>query len=282
MCILAPVFKMSVEKLEPAPDAHSLQSQNNPKAKIDYDINLDAESKLIRKLDLFLLPLFALACKTAIGNAKIAGIEKDLGMSGLDYNIALTVFYIFYIAVDIPSNLALKRFGSAWMAAMITVFGIVSIGTAFVQSYTGLIITRVFLGLAEGGTLYYRRQELVFRIGLFFGTSTPIAGAFGGLLASGLLAVPDIGSVKSWRKADSNFAKVFLIEGIITTGFGLLCFLILPADPQHTRLLNENERALALARIDADQAVKTQGRREKSTLKLVLRGLSLHPSYKLS
>jgi MFS family permease len=58
-----------------------------------------------------------------------------------------------YIVVDIPSNLALKRFGSVWLAAMITSFGIISIGTAFVKSYAGLIVTRVFLGLAEGGTL---------------------------------------------------------------------------------------------------------------------------------
>lgn len=43
-----------------------------------------------------------------------------------------------------------------WLAAMITIFGIVSIGTAFVKSYNGLIITRVFLGIAEGGTLVRR------------------------------------------------------------------------------------------------------------------------------
>ena len=36
---------------------------------------------------------------------------------------------------------------------MITSFGIVSIGTAFVKSYAGLLVIRVFLGLAEGGTL---------------------------------------------------------------------------------------------------------------------------------
>ncbi|KAG6902545.1 hypothetical protein C0995_014934 [Termitomyces sp. Mi166 len=168
------------------------------------------------------------------------GIEKDLGMSGFDYNIALTVFYIFYIAVDIPSNLALKRFGSPWLAALITIFGVVSITTAFVKSYAGFIVNRVFLGLAEGGTLFYRRQELVFRIGVFFGASTPIAGAW-----------------------------------IITTGFGLVCFLILPNDPRDTRLLNAKERALAVARIDTGQTVRTQGRREKTTLKLVFRSLSL-------
>ncbi|RDB15353.1 putative transporter C11D3.18C [Hypsizygus marmoreus] len=267
------------------------QQGSNPKSDsstsvTELPIDLKAERRLVKKLDLILLPLFTLAyCtnfidRTAIGNAKIAGIERDLGMSGFDYNIALTVFYIFYISVEIPSNLALKHFGSVWLAAMITSFGVVSIGTAFIKSYSSLIVTRVFLGLAEGGTLsgltyilsrYYRRKELVLRVGIFFGLSPTLAGAFGGLLASGLLSISDIGTVTSWR-------KIFLVEGIITTGFGLLCFWILPADPQNTRMFNEEERALALARIDADQAVKTHGRREPTSFRLILRSFSLHTS----
>jgi len=172
----------------------------------------------------------------------------------------------------------LKHFGSMWLAAMVTAFGIISISTAFVTSYSGLIATRVFLGMAEGGTLsgltyivsrYYRRTELVMRIGIFFGVSAPLAGAFGGLLASGLLNIGDIGSVKSWR-------KIFLVEGIITTGIGLLCFVIIPTDPQHTRMLTAEEKALALARIDADQVVRTHGRKEPTTLKQIWKSFNVN------
>ncbi|KAJ7622953.1 MFS general substrate transporter [Mycena polygramma] len=262
-------------------DTHGAKELHNTS---DLVIDPEAERRLVRKLDWVLLPLFTVIyCtnfvdRTAIGNAKIAGIEKDLGMAGFDYNIALTVFYIFYILADIPSNLALKHFGSVWLAAMVTCFGIISIGTAFVKSYSGLIATRVFLGMAEGGTLsgltyiisrYYRRTELVMRMGIWFGVSAPLAGAFGGLLASGLLHVGDIGTVKSWR-------KIFLVEGIITTGIGLLCFIIIPTDPQHTRMLTPEEKALALARIDADQVVRTHGRKEQTTFKLVWRAFNIN------
>ncbi|KIK59579.1 hypothetical protein GYMLUDRAFT_169512 [Collybiopsis luxurians FD-317 M1] len=238
-----------------------------------------AEKRLLRKQDMILMPLFALICKTLIsvspGNAKIAGIEKDLGMVGVDYNIALTIFYIFYVSADVPSNLALKRFGSIWLALLVFAFGIVSIGTAFIKSYSGLIATRVFLGIAEGGTLsgltyllarYYRRSEIVFRVGIFFGISTPLAGAFGGLLASGLLSIGDIGIVTSWR-------KIFLV-GIITSGIGIMCMFVIPADPRRTRMFNDQERALALARLDADQAVRTQGRKEGTSLKLIGRAFN--------
>ncbi|KDR80782.1 hypothetical protein GALMADRAFT_241222 [Galerina marginata CBS 339.88] len=199
-------------------------------------------------------------------------------MHGFDFNIALTTFYVAYIVAEIPSNLALKHFGSIWLAFLVISFGVVAIGSAFVQSFGGLIATRVLLGLAEGGTLsglvytlarYYRRDELVLRIGIFFGLSPPLAGGFGGLLASGLLSVADIGSVQRWR-------KIFLIEGIITTGFGIFLLFFMPADPTKTRLLNEEERALAISRIDADQAVKMGGRKESTSLKLILRSFSLN------
>ncbi|KAJ7091473.1 MFS general substrate transporter [Mycena belliarum] len=264
--------------------ANLKHSSDAPDVAPEVVIDPEAERKLVRKLDWILMPLFTLIyCtnfvdRTAIGNAKIAGMEKELGMVGFDFNIALTVFYIFYTFSDIPSNLALKYFGSVWLAGTITCFGIVSISTAFVTSFSGLIATRVFLGMAEGGTLsgltyivsrYYRRTELVMRIGIFFGISAPLSGAFGGLLASGLLHVGDIGSVKSWR-------KIFLVEGIITTGIGLLCFFIIPTDPQHTRMLNPGEKALALARIDADQAVRTYGRKEPTTIRLVLKSFNIN------
>ncbi|KAG5725049.1 hypothetical protein E4T56_gene12405 [Termitomyces sp. T112] len=78
---------MHLEKLDPAL-AHSNQTQNDTKAKasesVDYNTNSNAERKLVRKLDVSLLPLFALAyCtnfidRTSIGNAKIAGEASGL------------------------------------------------------------------------------------------------------------------------------------------------------------------------------------------------------------
>lgn len=95
-------------------------------------------------------------------------------MQGYDFNVAVTIFYVFvscascplpphfskpfswtcqYILSDIPSNLILKRYGSIWLAFLVIGFGVVALGSAFVTSFAGLIVTRVFLGLAEGGTL---------------------------------------------------------------------------------------------------------------------------------
>lgn len=82
-----------------------------------------------------------------------SGIERDLGLVGFQFNIALTIFYIIYILFDVPSNLALKHFGPIWIAIMVIAFGLVTIGAAFIHNYGQLITTRVLLGIAESGTL---------------------------------------------------------------------------------------------------------------------------------
>lgn len=56
--------------------------------------------------------------------------------------------------------------------------------------------------------------------------------------------------------------------------FGLVLIVIAPEDPSKSRILNEAERKLALARIDADQVIKNQGRKEKTTVKLVLKSFN--------
>jgi fucose permease len=84
------------------------------------DIDPAAEKRLLWKLDLHVVPiltfLFLLAFldRINIGNARLQGLEKDLGMSGHDYNIALFIFFIPYILCEVPSNLFLKKVSPSW------------------------------------------------------------------------------------------------------------------------------------------------------------------------
>lgn len=119
----------------------------------------------------------------------------DLKLDGNKFNIALTIFYVPYICVDVPSNWLVKRFKAGfYLPLLIVSWGIVSTCIGFVKSYGGLLAARFFLGLCEGGLLggmviylamFYRRHDLMYRIGLFY-CAAPLSGAFGGLLATGL------------------------------------------------------------------------------------------------
>jgi len=243
-----------------------------------------AERRLVRKFDWILLPLFTVIYmanfidRTAIGNARVAGLEQDLGMSGYDFNTAMTVFYVVYALSDIPSNLILKRVGSTWLAWLIIAFGLVALGSTFMKNFAGLIATRVFLGLAEGGTLaglvytlgqYYRRKELILRVTVFFGLGPSLSGAFGGLLASGMLRISDFGIIKTWR-------KILFVEGLLTIVIGIVLLFTMPDEVSKTSMLNEEERALAQARLDADLTHEGQVHVEKTTWKLIRLSFNVH------
>lgn len=52
------------------------------------------------------------------GNARLAGLEKDLGMTGSDYNVVLSIFYISYIVFEIPATVACKSIGPGYVHSM--------------------------------------------------------------------------------------------------------------------------------------------------------------------
>lgn len=89
-----------------------------------------------------------------IGNARIAGLEKDLGMAGYDYNMVLTSFAITYIVAEIPSNVLCKKIGPGWYLPAITlIFGGLSIATGYVKSYGAMCGVRALLGIFESGMM---------------------------------------------------------------------------------------------------------------------------------
>ncbi|THX02384.1 MFS general substrate transporter [Aureobasidium pullulans] len=120
----------------------------------------ELDKSITRKFDRHVVPwlfglwLLAFIDRSNVGNAKISGLSQELKLDGDKFNIALAVFYIPYILVDVPSNLVLKYFRAGYyLPSLIIGWGLVGMCMGFVKSYTGLIVTRFFLGLMEGGLL---------------------------------------------------------------------------------------------------------------------------------
>ena len=79
-------------------------------------------------------------------------MNTELGLTGTQYNIALTVFFFPYAFFEVPSNIVLKIMRpSWWIAIMMLAWGIVMTLQGIVQNYHGLVATRTMLGLAESG-----------------------------------------------------------------------------------------------------------------------------------
>ncbi|KAG8764510.1 hypothetical protein FRC12_008053, partial [Ceratobasidium sp. 428] len=178
--------------------------------------------RLLRKVDRNIIPwvtalyLLSFLDRSNIGNARLDGLEKDLGMQGLQFNHAVAIFYPFYVLVEVPANIMLKRTRPSLMVT----WGTITTLMGLVKSYHGLLIARVFLGIAEGGlfpgiafyiTLWYRREETGARMAIYFAAATA-AGAFGGLLARGITEMAGLGGLNGW-------AWIFILEGILTVIF---------------------------------------------------------------
>jgi len=243
-----------------------------------------AERRLRWKIDLYIVPtvallyLFCFIDRANIGNARLAGLEKDLDMTGYDYNMVLSVFYISYILFEIPANILCKWMGPGWFIPITSLgFGVCSIGTAFVETKAAVCGVRFLLGIFEAGMLpgiayymsrWYRRSELTFRLSLYI-VMSPLAGAFGGLLASAILKLDSFGSLTKWK-------MIFGIEGIVTVGLALISFLTLTDRPETARWLNEEEKRLAIERVMSERVATTEVLDKMDTTK-ILRGI-LNPS----
>ncbi|KAF3034124.1 hypothetical protein E8E12_000388 [Didymella heteroderae] len=243
-------------------------------------IDREVERRLVRKIDLFIVPtvallyLFCFIDRANIGNARLAGFERDLQLTGYDYNTILSVFYISYIIFEIPSNMACKALGPGWFLPGTTLgFGVLTVCFAFVRDFSTACAVRFLLGIFEAGMLpgiayylsrWYTRSELAFRIALYV-VMAPLAGAFGGLLASAILRLDSFGPTRTWE-------MIFLIEGIITIGLALISFFTLTDRPNTACWLAEEEKQLIVNRLTAERLGTTEVL-DKMSMAKVLRGI---------
>ena len=194
------------------------------------------------------------------GNARIAGLEKDLNLKGYDYNLILSSFYISYALFEIPATILCKAIGPGWFLPISTIlFGVCTVATGWVKTRAQMIGVRVLLGVFEAGLLpgcayylsrWYRRGELTLRLGYYM-CMTPLAGAIGGLFASGILTLDNFAGITRWR-------MIFAIEGIITIGIGLTALIFLTDRPETARWLSEAEKRLAIDRVNSERLGQNQ------------------------
>ncbi|CRK30992.1 putative transporter like protein [Verticillium longisporum] len=179
---------------------------------------------VLRRLDYRFAPLFcalyfmAYLDRSNIGNAYIAGMRDELGLSGAQFSTAVSVFFATYVAFMVPFVLALKKLKThRAIAVMAFAWSIVTIGTAFIKSYSGLLACRILLGVCESGffpcislyiTMVYNRHKQGLRFSYLF-AATAFSGMFGGLVATGITKIGNFGGLQSW-------SWLYIIEGLIS------------------------------------------------------------------
>lgn len=229
---------------------------------LSHEERTELERALVRKIDTRLIPTLIIMYimnyldRNNIAAARLAGLEDELDLKGDQYQTAVSILFVGYLLMQVPSNLFLNKFGkpALYLPSAMILWGIISGATAGVQSYGGLIAVRFFLGFVEAayfpGCLYflsawYTRKELGFRTAMLYSGSL-ISGAFSGLVAAGITGNMDGDrGLRAWR-------WLFIIEGAVTVVLAFCAYFTLPNFPRTTTWLTDHEKELAVWRLEED------------------------------
>ncbi|KAF1993537.1 MFS general substrate transporter [Amniculicola lignicola CBS 123094] len=260
------------------PVSEEVHQKSPASTSIDYS-GVD-EKALVRRMDLRILPMivilyiFAFIDRVNIGNAQLFSLSKDLKLTGLQYNIALCMFFVSYVTFEIPANILMKKVKPhIFMSGCALFFGFLVIMEGLVSNFAGLAVLRFLLGAAEAGifpgcfyllSMWYKRSEAQKRFSFFTNAST-LGGAFGGLLATGIGHMNGVRGWHAWR-------WIFILEGLATVLIAVIAYFFIADFPEDAKWLSEAERAFVVNKLKEDQG--NSDPHQPITLKGVLKSLS--------
>ncbi|QCP53063.1 MFS transporter [Trinickia violacea] len=202
-------------------------------------------AKVSRHLLWFLFILFFVSFLDRI-NIGFAGLTmmKDLRLTGVQFGLATTLFYVAYIACGVPGNLILARVGARrWIGSIMIAWGLASSATMFATSPGTLYALRVLVGITEAGFLpgillyltYWFPAAWRARANALFMIAMPVTAALGSALSGYVLALDGMLGLKGWQ-------WLFMLEGMPAALLGLAVFARLDDRPEHAAWLTENEK----------------------------------------
>jgi hypothetical protein len=218
------------------------------------------------KVDLWTLPmitfiyLLAAMDRSDIGNAQTAGMQKDIGANDAQWANVISLFYVGFVIGQAFGVYTLRSLtpqivlGGCTMIWGLAITCMISVTTP--AQAEGL---RVIIGFCEGIdhaallylSLWYTPKELATRSGVFYSASS-LAGAFNGLVAYGI--------TKNYahKPPFQPWQWLFLVEGIMSIGYGIIVMIFLPPVPEKLRWgFTADEKRLAVIR--TQQANNTPG-----------------------
>ncbi|MFC0359898.1 MFS transporter [Kytococcus schroeteri] len=221
------------------------------------------ERRTLRKVTLRLIPfLIALYFvnyldRTNIGFAGPNGMNAELGLTATMFGLASGIFFAGYLLLEVPSNLALHRFGARrWLARIIVSWGVLASLMAFVPGAGWLYVLRFLLGVAEAGffpgiilylTYWFPARERARATALFL-LAIPLSTVVGTPLSAFLVSTGDgIAGLSGWR-------FMYLMEGVPAVLLGVVCWFLLTDRPEQAQWLEPEERDWLAAEMAREQA----------------------------
>ncbi|RDI65205.1 sugar phosphate permease [Nocardia pseudobrasiliensis] len=237
----------------------------------------DVSRSTLRKVGFRLVPFLGLLYfvnyldRVNIGFAGPSGLKSDLAVSETVFGFASGIFFLGYLVLEVPSNLALHRFGARrWIARIMLSWGVIATAMAFVPNATTLVVLRFVLGVAEAGFFpgillyltYWFPQAHRARVVSLFMLAIPISTALGSTLSSLIIQYGDgVFGLRGWR-------FMFLVEGLPALLLAVVTWFFLTDRPERANWLAPEEKAWLASELERER-VEVEGR-ERWTLRKAL------------
>jgi ACS family 4-hydroxyphenylacetate permease-like MFS transporter len=219
---------------------------------------------------LFVLYIFNYLDRINIGFAALS-MNKDLLLTATTFGLANSIFYLGYVACEIPSNLLMVRYGArVWIARILISWGLASAATMLVVGPNSLYLIRFLVGVLEAGFVpgvllyltYWIPNSHRARANGYLMMAQPVAMALGGG-ASGLILdhMNGVLGLQGWR-------WLFLIEGLPAVVLGVIAYVYLTDKPRDAKWLDAAEQN-TLAELLADDQASSGRKATGSTWKQI-------------
>jgi MFS transporter, ACS family, tartrate transporter len=221
------------------------------------------EKATMRRVSWRLMPFLMLAyllCYIDRVNVGFASLQmnKAVGIDAKTYGLGAGIFFIGYFILEVPSNLALERFGArTWIARIMLTWGLVSAAFALIGGPISFLVLRFLLGAAEAGffpgvilylTYWYPAEYRAKIVGIFM-VAIPVAGLIGSPISGAILGMDGILGLGGWQ-------WIFLLEAGPTMLLGIVAFAWLTDRPERAAWLPADQQRWLIAKLDGERRRK--------------------------
>ncbi|MDR5813473.1 MFS transporter [Caballeronia sp. LZ033] len=231
----------------------------------DRPVDATLEQQAVKKAAWRFIPLLALAYffnyldRTSVGFAALT-MNHDLGLTATQFGWGAGIMFAGYCVCEVPSNLALYRFGARrWLARIMITWGFFAAATALATGPASFYAIRLLLGIGEAGFFpgvifflavwfpaSYRTRVLA-----WFTVSTPLSSLVGAPLSTWLLSMDGVLGLAGWK-------WMFIAEGLPACVLGFLVLRMLVDRPADAKWLSPQERQALQNAFDREGAVSTK------------------------
>jgi len=224
------------------------------------DTSRVVELRACKKAAWRLLPLLALGYfinyldRTNVGFAALT-MNSELGLSASQFGFAAGIFYVGYCLFEVPSNLALYRYGARiWLARIMITWGLFASATSLAVGPTSYSAIRLLAGIGEAGffpgviyylTLWFPSQYRT-RMMAYFLAAIPLSSVLGGPLSVVTLQLDGWLGLHGWQ-------WLFVLQGLPACLLGVVSLYVLTDSPSKAKWLTEEERTALQNAIDNER-----------------------------